>query len=203
MVQNSFYRSRATPLSRHPAFVPLVTLWFAALLGGSVAVMPAGRATGLMHGFGLTLPPSAINSEVMIAVAAMLIGGLVGFAAARIAASLQSFKPAETAMLSEAPAVRARSLAGAGSESPRLSDAEAAPPEPEVPPFAEPPTRHGKAVRLLRSHDTADLAMPQLIERFAVALDDHRRRGEGAAHTYTGLRPSADLATRLRKLNPA
>ena len=203
MVQNSFYRSKAAPLSRHPAFVPLVTLWFAALLGGSVAVMPAGRATGLTQGFGLILPPSVFNNEVMIAVAAMLIGGLVGFAAARIAASLQSFKPAETATLSEAPAVRARSLVEADTEPPRPPDAEAAPPEPEDPPFAEPPTRHGKAVRLLRSQDTADLAMPQLIERFAVALDDHRRRSEGAAHTYTGLRPSADLATRLRKLNPA
>ena len=76
---------------------------------------------------------------------------------------------------------------------------EATPPPVSTQPQAKLP-QHGKAVNLLRAHDTRKLAMPQLIERFAVALDDQRRLAENAAHSYSPPAPPASLTQRLRAL---
>lgn len=76
---------------------------------------------------------------------------------------------------------------------------EATPPPVSTQPQAKLP-QHGKAVNLLRAHDTRKLAMPQLIERFAVALDDQRRLAENAAHSYSPPVPPASLTQRLRAL---
>jgi hypothetical protein len=76
---------------------------------------------------------------------------------------------------------------------------ETTPPPVSTQPQAKLP-QHGKAVNLLRAHDTRKLAMPQLIERFAVALDDQRRLAENAAHSYSPPLPPASLTQRLRAL---
>ena len=76
---------------------------------------------------------------------------------------------------------------------------ETTPPPVSTQPQAKLP-QHGKAVNLLRAHDTQKLAMPQLIERFAVALDDQRRLAENAAHSYSPPVPPASLTQRLRAL---
>jgi hypothetical protein len=100
-------------------------------------------------------------------------------------------------------------LVGNESEQPEVSQADLADenlPEDElcavIDPDIPPPQilRHGKAVNLLRSQDTADLAMPQLIERFAVALDDFRTGNASQARTYDGNLPQAELAGALRSL---
>lgn len=223
-------RRKAPPLSGHPAFVPLVTLWCAAMLGGSMAVMPAGRAVGLVAQTGFALPQSAFPEELMIAVAAALTGGVIGFAMARVLAAIQSrvSQPGRA----EAPAQQA--LAGVEVEPAEVMPADIAPAEPgtgRAPDLAhgakvtfdavtfesvfepssrtepelwpEAPSHHGKAVQLLRSHDTANLAMPQLIERFAVALDDHLERARLSADTYSVRKPPAGLAEGLQRLKRA
>ena len=76
---------------------------------------------------------------------------------------------------------------------------ETTPPPVSTQPQAKIP-QHGKAVNLLRAHDTRKLAMPQLIERFAVALDDQRRLAEGSAHSYSPPVPPASMTQRLRAL---
>jgi hypothetical protein len=78
---------------------------------------------------------------------------------------------------------------------------------PASPPAAEPAapqgSRHGKAVNLIRGQATRQLAMPQLIERFAVALDERQTLAAAHPHTYPFPAPPADMAQRLKALAAA
>ncbi len=69
---------------------------------------------------------------------------------------------------------------------------------PDEPRVALP--QHGKAVSLLRATGTEQLAMPQLIERLAVALEDQRQMAEQGTHTYSAAVPPEHLTQRLRAL---
>lgn len=157
------YPAKRLPLSCHPAFVPLVSLWLAALLGGSVAVLPAAQLAALAEG----------ADKLALAGIAALVGGALGWIAARLATAIQQGlgrqRPAQpaafvTRLLEEANAAE---LAQAALQ-----------PADEAENDAETGPRHGKAVRLLRTSAPSELAMPQLVERFAVALED-RRLAEG------------------------
>ena len=72
------------PIAAHPAFAPLIALWFAALLGLSVAVLPAPAlerfldASGLGAFVPLTLPGRAAASAMGAG-----IGALLGYALAQ------------------------------------------------------------------------------------------------------------------------
>lgn len=71
------------PLTSHPVFVPLVALWFAALLGLIVVVLPqpALDRAFTAAGAGALLPPSDAGRAIAAAGAA-LAGALLGFALA-------------------------------------------------------------------------------------------------------------------------
>jgi hypothetical protein len=286
--------TRKAPLSRHPAFMPLIAVWLAALLGGSVAVLPAGMINAGLAQAPLAVPAFAA-SQIAIAGFATIFGAGLGWAAARAVYAVQhrpdksapaiehAVSDTEEAEAVEAPPVEplrivelekcaqpvvepeiveaevieaevfedhvtvqeqvaddiapvpqpyddAPFYADVGlSEllgAPRVEDAEqnetaivsgmatgqmpVMEPEQETKPETTPPPvstqpqaklpQHGKAVNLLRAHDTRKLAMPQLIERFAVALDDQRRLAENAAHSYSPPLPPASLTQRLRAL---
>lgn len=286
--------TRKAPLSRHPAFMPLIAVWLAALLGGSMAVLPAGMINAGLAQAPFALPAFAA-SQIAIAGFATIFGAGLGWAAARAVYAVQhrpdksasaiehAVSDTEEAEAVEAPPVEplriveleecaqpevepeiveaevieaevfedhvtvqeqvaddiapvpqpyedAPFYADVGlSEllgAPRVEDAEqnetvivsgmatgqmpVMEPEQETKPETTPPPvstqpqaklpQHGKAVNLLRAHDTQKLAMPQLIERFAVALDDQRRLAENAAHSYSPPVPPASLTQRLRAL---
>lgn len=261
-------RSR-TPLSRHPAFVPLVTLWLGALLGGCVAVLPAHTAAQLAALSGWPVTP-LISAQAALAGLAALAGCACGWLAGRTFKHVQHRQPAATVHEPKAPVIETpdspdvaadetEALAPNHAETEiELASEVAAEVEPRIltldelfahqsPPFtpvilatltphevespeateaadreawqpgctdrcereaarveqvsgeviAEKPQRYGKAVRLLRESDTSALAMPQLVERFAIALDEARRSN---ANTYLpGGRP-AEMARQLREL---
>ncbi|MFZ9395829.1 MAG: hypothetical protein ACO25F_07200 [Erythrobacter sp.] len=141
--------SRQAPLSQHQAFVPLVTLWLAALFGGCLAA--SGLSPSLWSG-----------GSWAFAGVATCIGGAIGWAAARLFARSQRRKRPAASVV---PSAYVDNLLGGISNTPRpwLN------PEPE-----QPDPRHGKAVHLLRTRNPNELAMPLLIERFAVALEEHQ-----------------------------
>lgn len=286
--------TRKAPLSRHPAFMPLIAAWLAALLGGSMAVLPAGMINAGLAQAPFALPAFAA-SQIAIAGLAAILGAGLGWAAARAVYAVQH-RPEKSASAiehavsdtEESEVVEAKQIeplrifqleecaqpvveqevveaevieaevfedhvtvqeqvaddiapvpqpyddapfyADVGlSEllgAPRVEDAEqnetailsgmatgqiaVMEPEQETKPETTPPPvstqpqaklpQHGKAVNLLRAHDTQKLAMPQLIERFAVALDDQRRLAENAAHSYSPPLLPASLTQRLRAL---
>lgn len=74
-------------ISHHPAFVPLVALWFAALFGLAVAVLPAPLVARIVAAAGLAglLPAGGLAHWFASALAA-LGGGLLGLVLARLAA---------------------------------------------------------------------------------------------------------------------
>lgn len=151
---------RRLPLSRHPGFAPLIALWLAALVGGCMVVLSEQFA----------LPPLTIAS-------CTAWGGLVGWTAARLVAVAQrrSARPCQA----RPAAYVERLLVGIDASADRLSAASANPPALDQ--------RHGKAVRLLRQHAPGELAMPLLVERFAVALTDHGRTVAPPAELGFGL----------------
>lgn len=163
---NTALPARRLPLSLHPAFAPLVSLWLAMLAGGCVAVLPGQ--------FGV--------QPVAIAGCAAL-GGLVGWAVARVVVGVQRRRARPRP---DQPAAYVERL---------LVGIEVITPEAEVRPGDEPlpEARRGKAVQLLRQRQTGALAMPLLVERFAVALAD---RSHAAA-------PPADLGFALYALRNA
>lgn len=71
------------PITSHPAFVPLVALWFAALFGLAVAVLPARvfAAAGLDKGW-----LAGGTGHLLLSVVAALPGVLLGWVIARAAA---------------------------------------------------------------------------------------------------------------------
>ena len=301
----SDHSTRKPPLSRHPAFVPLIAVWLAALVGGCVAVLPSGLvSTGFAQApFGVS---GLVANQIMLAALSAIAGAAIGWAGARTIYALQHRpdEPVATVVPDPEDADQAETVAEEPAEVPQIfeldelqeqepqTDAivpetsegpvmepdgitqsmvseaepfddapfyadislsellgaqreEAAEPteahenaEPVIEPKAEAELRpdpqpeparqsmqavgiaetpqadpvaapaapqderpqHGKAVNLLRRHDTQELAMPQLIERFAVALDDQRRIAERNTHSYSQLAPPADLTIRLRAL---
>lgn len=265
--------TRKAPLSRHPALMPLIAAWLAALLGGSMAVLPAGMINAGLAQAPFALPAFAA-SQIAIAGLAAILGAGLGWAAARAVYAVQhrpeksasaiehAVSDTEESEVVEAEVIEAEVIEAEVFEdhvtvqeqvaddiapvpqpyddapfyadvglsellgAPRVEDAEqnetailsgmamgqmpVMEPEQETKPETTPPPvstqpqaklpQHGKAVNLLRAHDTRKLAMPQLIERFAVALDDQRRLAENAAHSYSPPLPPASLTQRLRAL---
>lgn len=71
------------PITSHPAFAPLIALWFAALLGLGVAVLPTLLLERILGGSGLAaLVPLTAAGRVIASGAAALAGGLLGLALA-------------------------------------------------------------------------------------------------------------------------
>ena len=266
---------RPAPISTHKAFVPLIAVWVAALLGGIVGLLPAQVIAATR----LDL------SQLALAGAATVTGGLIGLIAARLFGVIQNrsvqrrqkltdevvaepvapitiaeLEEAETAgekgensiieplepdaSLEPAPQasdafenlapdewelppddphfadIELRDLLGAptseshASESKseseaaleqyeeQIEDAEFEPVEEVTSETALPSefTQHGKAVNLLRTQNTNQLAMPQLIERFAVALDEHRQLAYHAPHSYSLPAPPPNMTGHLQVL---
>ena len=201
------------PLSRHRAFVPLLSLWLAALLGGAIAVLPPGMAVRLAESAGLGLPPGFPGNlpfAGLLALGGALVGGGAAWALARAqAARARPQTRQDEQVLDEEdleekePQIDfARPMFGEEEQviehvaedqpettQPAEPDVLDEPEEPDRSPlsldelFAEDadatpvhtPSHHGKAVELLREKETGELGMVHLVERFAVALDDHRR----------------------------
>ena len=68
------------PITSHPAFAPLLALWFAALLGLGVAVLPAGLLARMVDGSGLAaLVPPMPGGRLAVSAAAALGGALLGW----------------------------------------------------------------------------------------------------------------------------
>lgn len=184
--------SSRPPLSRHRAFVPLVTLWLAALAGGTLAVLPSGQPLALVGVLGLQLP-NAIASDLAIAFAAAVLAGGIGFAIAQGIIGRTRRKP-RTAGRPKPMAPLKLEVLFEGTEP------EIALESREIPQEACAKDNHGQAVRLLRAHAPGDLAMPQLIERLAVAMADYEQREASGPHTYTDRAPAAVFAAQLRML---
>ncbi|MGQ7830526.1 hypothetical protein [Altererythrobacter sp. Z27] len=173
--------AKRLPLSSHPAFVPLVATWLAALLGGCVAVLPAADLAALAEG----------ADKLVLAGAAALIGGGLGWIAARLTTAIQQ------GLGRQRPAQPAAFVTRLLEETSNAELAQAAlQPADEGESAPGTGSRHGKAVRLLRTSAPSELAMPQLVERFAVALED-RRTAEGK---QPGKALSPDMAFELLAL---
>lgn len=215
------------PISRHPAFVPLCAAWLAALTSGCIAVLPGGLVETSVTQAPLAIPPIAASQAALAAIAGAA-GGLVGWMAGKVVAAAQDkgraeHRAAEPRVFEEEAVVSLTdhefelesiktALPLAEPEPVREAHSQEEPVTEEIPVHAdviaevpeahENTLRHGKAVNLLRRQATDALAMPQLIERFAVALDDHRSEIEDAAHSYSPPAPPADITERLRALLP-
>ena len=215
--------AKRAPISRHPAFVPLCSVWLAALLSGCIAVLPHSLVIANVSQFAI---PAIVTSQMLLTAIAGVAGGLVGWIAARAIASAQSdnrvepvshdtnvieeeaavcstdfeedAKPIETAL----PVAEVEPELQTPPQEELITEVIPAPADPiaEVDEENEETPRHGKVVNLLRGHATDELAMPQLIERFAVALDDHRSEESGAAHSYSPPAPPDEMAEHLRAL---
>lgn len=72
------------PIASHPAFAPLLALWFAALLGLAVAVLPAGLLARGLAASGLESLDSA--GPLAASGAAAVAGAVAGFLLARLLA---------------------------------------------------------------------------------------------------------------------
>lgn len=71
------------PISSHPAFVPLIALWFAALLGLTLAVLPAPVVERGLAAVGLSgLVPLTLAGRIAASAAAATIGAFGGYALA-------------------------------------------------------------------------------------------------------------------------
>lgn len=271
------------PLSQHGAFTPIVALWFAALLGGCILVLPGTMVSAGLNKLPIALPAIA-TSQFVLAGIATLVGCMLGLIAARLIAAIQTgmgerrtadLPATEDAVPPAIEPVRIEEIEAA--QDPNSVDREAEierwheltdplaeepmaepeaepdftlhdevlaellahsdmtidddPPQPSTPkdtsmdeqvsepaatpasppaaesaaePAAEPAapqaSRHGKAVNLIRGQATRQLAMPQLIERFAVALDERQTLAAAHPHTYPFPAPPADMAQRLQAL---
>jgi hypothetical protein len=72
------------PIMSHPAFVPLIVLWFGALLGLTLAVLPAPVVERGLAAVGLSgLVPLTLAGRIAASAAAATIGALGGYALAR------------------------------------------------------------------------------------------------------------------------
>lgn len=76
--------ARRRPITGHPAFAPLIALWFAALLGLTVAVLPALVLERILAAAGLgELVPLTLPVRIAASAVAAAIGALVGYGLAR------------------------------------------------------------------------------------------------------------------------
>ena len=72
------------PITSHPAFAPLIALWVAAVLGLTVAVLPAAVLERWLAAAGLgELAPLTTALRAAVGVTAALVGGLLGYAITR------------------------------------------------------------------------------------------------------------------------
>lgn len=102
------------PLSAHPAFPPIVALWFGALFGLGSMVMPAvvletaARLTGLAAIFPQAEPPLGATARALIALLATLLGLGAGWLLARRLATAQELArpPRRTRAAAPEPAPR-------------------------------------------------------------------------------------------------
>lgn len=75
------------PITTHPAFAPLVALWFAALLGLGVVVLPTPLVERVLGASGLgALAPLTPAARAIASGAAALVGALAGLTLARLLA---------------------------------------------------------------------------------------------------------------------
>lgn len=80
-------KAQRRPIASHPAFVPLAALWFAALVGLGLVVLPAPVLERLLAGAGLgALVPLSLAGRLVACLAGALAGCLVGFALGRLIA---------------------------------------------------------------------------------------------------------------------
>ena len=82
------------PIASHPAFVPLLALWFAALFGLGVAVLPETVLAGLLNAASLSqFVASDWSGRLIASVAASLLGGLIGYGFAQVLARRSARDP--------------------------------------------------------------------------------------------------------------
>lgn len=75
------------PIASHPAFAPVVALWFAALFGLGVAVLPDALVERALAALGLNaLIPLSAAGRLAASGGAALAGGLIGLALGRLLA---------------------------------------------------------------------------------------------------------------------
>ncbi|RYY33488.1 MAG: hypothetical protein EOP59_17570, partial [Sphingomonadales bacterium] len=70
------------PITTHPAFVPLVALWFAALFGLGIAVLPAVLVERALGAIGLDAMAASASGRMVASGVAALAGGLLGLVVA-------------------------------------------------------------------------------------------------------------------------
>jgi len=86
---SSSARGNRPPVSAHPAFPAVVALWFAALLGLGSLILPVQLIERLLGATGIAAlvpaaaPPLGFTSRAAIALAATILGALVGLMTAR------------------------------------------------------------------------------------------------------------------------
>lgn len=92
------------PIASHPAFAPLVALWFAALFALGLAVLPGSVVDRALAGSGLAdwLPGGAAARYAAILVAG-LIGGTVGWVLGRLITRAHDRDPRPTYAETEPP----------------------------------------------------------------------------------------------------
>lgn len=72
------------PITSYPVFAPLIALWMAALMGLTVAVLPAYAIERGLHAVGLDgLVPVTFLLRLIVGLAAAGLGALLGYAVAR------------------------------------------------------------------------------------------------------------------------
>jgi hypothetical protein len=72
------------PITSHPAFATLIALWAAAVLGLTVAVLPAAVLERWLASAGLTdFAPLTASLRAAVGATAAIVGGLLGYALAR------------------------------------------------------------------------------------------------------------------------
>ncbi len=98
------------PISLHPAFPAVVALWFAALLGVGSMVLPvvllerAVTITGLASLVPAASPPLGFTARGLIALAATLVGAVIGIVIARrVARAHDAARPSRAAKFARRP----------------------------------------------------------------------------------------------------
>lgn len=100
-------QARVKPVTAHPLFPTIVTLWCGALLGlGSLAIHPATlqdlvQKSPAAHFFSANLPPVNWTGRTLLAIAFALIGCLIGLAVAAIAIRLYAARRARATLAEE------------------------------------------------------------------------------------------------------
>lgn len=99
-----------TTIARHPAFALILSLWFAALMGLAIMVLPVGLIEGLVARLRIAdfvpaaAPPLGNTARMLLALGFAGIGAITGFIAARVLARLTS-RPAKQEVSQEDPDV--------------------------------------------------------------------------------------------------